>query len=112
VLGTAEHWAETYTSELAEFRSSGNVGEIWFGCDVQAATVGLAARLVDKLAHPSGAAGRAGWRVLDAGCGNGAMCLALAAAGCAREAPPARPQLLGGLCSDPLRPCLLPRLQV
>ena len=90
VLGTAEHWAETYTSELAEFRSSGNVGERWFGEDIEAATVGLAARLADRLTSPSGAAGRAGWRVLDAGCGNGALCLALAAAGYAREAPPVR----------------------
>lgn len=102
VLGTSEHWAETYTCELAEFRSSGNVGEIWFGEDTQAATVELAARLADRLPNPSGGAGRAGWRVLDAGCGNGAMCVALAAAGYVQlphgRSPP--PWLLGCRCSD------------
>lgn len=78
-LGTRSYWRNTYEQELASFvESSGSdAGEVWFGEGTQATVVAFAAAVVD--AH--GAAPRASARVLDLGCGNGALCVALARAG-------------------------------
>jgi hypothetical protein len=112
VLGTHAHWAAAYAAELAEFEASAGAdqGEVWFGEDTQATMVRFVTALVDAEAAAAAAAGggdassgaaaqtpeaaRAGWRVLDLGCGNGALCVALARAGCvARRARAARATL-------------------
>jgi SAM-dependent methyltransferase len=82
-LGKREHWEAAYSAELTEFRASDGVdcGEVWFGEDTQATMVAFVGQLAD--AEPS-RGGRAAWRVLDLGCGNGALSVALAHAGCAR----------------------------
>lgn len=102
MLGTHAHWASAYAAELAEFDASqgADQGEVWFGEDTQAVMVRFVAALVDadagapptaagESAAPAAAparqapeAGRAAWRVMDLGCGNGALCVALARAGC------------------------------
>ena len=99
VLGTHAHWAAAYAAELAEFEASAGAdqGEVWFGEDTQGTMVRFITALVDAEAAaatpgeggeaPSAAAqspeaARAAWRVLDLGCGNGALCVALARAGC------------------------------
>ena len=83
MLGTQEHWDCAYKAELAEFRASGgaDAGEVWFGEDTQAKMVAFVGEQTEAREPPGGAAGRAGWRVLDLGCGNGALCVALARAG-------------------------------
>lgn len=83
MLGTAEHWRSTYQAELETFRSSGGAdsGEVWFGEDTQATLVAFVARLVDANQLP-GSRKSGTCRVLDAGCGNGALCVALSRAGC------------------------------
>ena len=98
VLGTHAHWAAAYAAELAEFEASAGAdqGEVWFGEDTQAVMVRFVAAMVDAEAQAAAAGGaaaphvdaqaaaaaRAEWRVLDLGCGNGALCVALARAGC------------------------------
>ena len=98
VLGTHAHWAAAYAAELAEFEASAGAdqGEVWFGEDTQAVMVRFVTALVDaEVVAAAAAAGgaaphaaeppeaaRAAWRVLDLGCGNGALCVALARAGC------------------------------
>ena len=85
VLGRKEHWEEAYAAELATFRESQGAyaGEVWFGEDTQATMVELVARVAGASSLPQGeVGGRDAWRVLDLGCGNGALCVALARAGC------------------------------
>ncbi|KAG8970538.1 hypothetical protein FRC03_006667 [Tulasnella sp. 419] len=72
-LGTKEHWDSVYDLELKNFQDdSDDEGEIWFGKDSMKKMVKWA------LEHkpPSGSP-----FVLDIGCGNGALCIALVEAG-------------------------------
>jgi len=102
-LGTKSYWASAYDAELVEFRARADCGEVWFGEETQATMVSFVAGLVDESGR-----GRAELRVLDLGCGkspqpaaprwrllsprcvagNGALCVALAQAGCALRALP------------------------
>jgi len=82
VLGTREHWETAYEQELAAFKSRGDAGEVWFGEETQATMTAFTGAVVDAAQHPAGGTpGRASWRALDLGCGNGALAVALAQAG-------------------------------
>jgi len=66
-LGTKEYWDDAYARELQAFEDIGDVGEIWFGEDVQDRMVRwLTRKEVDTSSH-----------MLDLGTGNGMLLLAL-----------------------------------
>ncbi|GFO07459.1 protein-lysine N-methyltransferase mettl10 [Plakobranchus ocellatus] len=67
-LGSKEYWDAAYNRELKAFTDIGDVGEIWFGEDVQNRMVRWVSQRSDLL-HSA--------RVLDLGCGNGTMLLEL-----------------------------------
>ncbi|RUS77094.1 hypothetical protein EGW08_015149 [Elysia chlorotica] len=67
-LGTKEYWDAAYGRELKNFKDIGDVGEIWFGEDVQMRMV----RWVSERSNlPTSA------RLLDLGCGNGTLLIGL-----------------------------------
>lgn len=67
-LGTKDYWDAAYNRELKAFTDIGDVGEIWFGEDVQN-------RMVRWVSERSGLPTSA--RVLDLGCGNGTLLISL-----------------------------------
>ncbi|BFZ10353.1 hypothetical protein BsWGS_13392 [Bradybaena similaris] len=72
VLGTQKYWEETYSRELKVFHDVGDTGEIWFGEEVQD-------RIVQWLTNKSQLSVTS--RILDIGCGNGMLLLALRSEG-------------------------------
>ncbi|KAJ2776678.1 Protein-lysine N-methyltransferase efm4 [Coemansia javaensis] len=70
-LGCKEHWDRVYDDELANFDSSGDIGEVWFGEDVAEKMVDW---VCDNVSDRSA-------RVLDVGCGNGHLLAQLAERG-------------------------------
>ncbi len=68
-LGTKEHWDCEYARDLDTFREIGDEGEIWFGHHVQQRVV----RYMSSSKYVSKER-----RILEAGCGNGAMLVELA----------------------------------
>ncbi|BFF94259.1 EEF1A lysine methyltransferase 2 [Drosophila madeirensis] len=75
-LGTKEYWESSYTREIGNYKSHGDVGEIWFDEDSQQRVVDwlLKQEQIDKQTA----------RVLDLGCGNGMFLVALANEGYAQ----------------------------
>ncbi|XP_023171222.1 EEF1A lysine methyltransferase 2 [Drosophila hydei] len=69
-LGTREYWETSYTREIKNYKSHGDVGEIWFDEDSQQ-------RIVDWLLKQENIDKETA-RVLDLGCGNGMFLIALA----------------------------------
>ncbi|XP_030567594.1 EEF1A lysine methyltransferase 2 [Drosophila novamexicana] len=69
-LGTKEYWETSYTREIKNYKSHGDVGEIWFDEDSQQ-------RIVDWLLKQE-TLNKQTARVLDLGCGNGMFLVALA----------------------------------
>ncbi|KAH8238791.1 hypothetical protein KR038_000324 [Drosophila bunnanda] len=68
-LGTKEYWESSYTREIGNYKSHGDVGEIWFDEDSQQRVIDwLVKQQIDKQAA----------RVLDLGCGNGMFLVGLA----------------------------------
>jgi len=70
-LGTKEFWDDAYARELTNFDNIGDVGEIWFGEEVQNRMVRWLKR--KEIATSS--------RILDLGCGNGMLLVALSEEG-------------------------------
>lgn len=70
-LGTKEYWESSYTREIKNYKSHGDVGEIWFDEDSQQ-------RIVDWLLKQEENVDKQSARVLDLGCGNGMFLVALA----------------------------------
>ncbi|XP_062134035.1 EEF1A lysine methyltransferase 2 [Drosophila sulfurigaster albostrigata] len=68
-LGTKEYWENSYTREIQNYHSHGDVGEIWFDEDSQQ-------RIVDWLLKQENVDKQTA-RVLDLGCGNGMFLIAL-----------------------------------
>ncbi|XP_042857496.1 EEF1A lysine methyltransferase 2-like [Penaeus japonicus] len=71
-LGTKEHWESTYEQELSNFKSHGDIGDIWFGEDSMQ-------RVVDWILESDVI--KEHFSVLDIGCGNGALLLCLGSEG-------------------------------
>jgi len=69
-LGTQEYWDTLYKTEVSNFRSHGDVGEVWFGEDIAEKVVHWMERNVPKSSS-----------VLDIGCGNGMLLVDLARTG-------------------------------
>lgn len=90
-LGRHDFWESTYERELATLAETGDDGEVWFGEKVEEAVAAFCAELLPPPPPPSGSpsdpAGApsspapASPRVIDVGCGNGALLLALAGRG-------------------------------
>ncbi len=85
-LGRHEYWEATYATELANLSVTGDEGEVWFGEDVNEAAADFAAAQIGKRGAGAGA-GRPDPtsplpqpppRIVDVGCGNGALVFALA----------------------------------
>ncbi|ALC41855.1 CG9643 [Drosophila busckii] len=68
-LGTKDYWETSYTREIKNYKSHGDVGEIWFDEDSQQ-------RVVDWLLKQDNIDKQKA-RVLDLGCGNGMFLIAL-----------------------------------
>ncbi|XP_017047538.1 EEF1A lysine methyltransferase 2 [Drosophila ficusphila] len=67
-LGTQEYWESSYNREIRNYKSHGDVGEIWFDEDSQQRVIDwLLKQKVDKKSN-----------VLDLGCGNGMFLVGLA----------------------------------
>ncbi|KAH8412418.1 hypothetical protein KR009_001845 [Drosophila setifemur] len=75
-LGTQQYWESSYTREIGNYKSHGDVGEIWFDEDSQQ-------RVIDWLLKQDQIDKRAA-RVLDLGCGNGMFLVGLAQEGYSR----------------------------
>lgn len=69
-LGTKEYWETSYTREIGNYKSHGDVGEIWFDEDSQQ-------RVIDWLVKQEEIDKQTA-RVLDLGCGNGMFLVGLA----------------------------------
>ena len=94
-LGRHEYWESTYELELATLRETGDEGEVWFGGKVEETVAAFCAQLLllqtpptTTTSEPSSeappsppSAPRPQPRLLDVGCGNGALLLALAGRG-------------------------------
>ncbi|EDW00602.1 EEF1A lysine methyltransferase 2 [Drosophila grimshawi] len=70
-LGTKAYWETSYEREIKNYKSHGDVGEIWFDEDSQQ-------RIVDWLLKQQQTLHKQSARVLDLGCGNGMFLIALA----------------------------------
>ncbi|KAM8713154.1 hypothetical protein ACLKA7_013465 [Drosophila subpalustris] len=68
-LGTKDYWETSYTREIRNYKSHGDVGEIWFDEDSQQ-------RIVDWLLKQESIDKQTA-RVIDLGCGNGMFLIAL-----------------------------------
>jgi EEF1A lysine methyltransferase 2 len=86
-LGRHDYWESTYERELATLEETGDEGEVWFGGKVEEAVAGFCAALLllpksesDPPSSPPPPPPLAP-RLLDVGCGNGALLLALAKRG-------------------------------
>lgn len=66
-LGTQEYWDHRYKEEVKNYRSHGDVGEIWFGEDI----VDRIIRWIKKQKYDKTD------RILDIGCGNGMLLVEL-----------------------------------
>ncbi|KAK6994757.1 protein-lysine N-methyltransferase mettl10 [Biomphalaria glabrata] len=66
-LGTQEYWDEAYSRELKNYNEVGDVGEIWFGEEAQDRMVNWLVKSGRSLSD----------HILDIGCGNGMLLLAL-----------------------------------
>lgn len=71
-LGTLEYWEERYRQEINNFRSNGDVGDIWFGEDILEKLL----RWISSCAVIHKTA-----KIVDVGCGNGIMLVELARLG-------------------------------
>ena len=68
LLGTKEHWDSTYATELDNYCSHGDDGEVWFGNKVQKEIVDyLSCNISDRSVS-----------IMDIGCGNGMLLVQLA----------------------------------
>ncbi|XP_017768330.1 PREDICTED: protein-lysine N-methyltransferase mettl10 [Nicrophorus vespilloides] len=65
-LGTQEYWDKRYKHEVKNFRTHGDVGEVWFGDDIVVRIL----RWFEKNVDPSQS-------ILDLGCGNGMLLIDL-----------------------------------
>ncbi|XP_015585322.1 EEF1A lysine methyltransferase 2 [Cephus cinctus] len=72
-LGTQEYWEKTYALEIANFRSHGDVGEVWFGEDSALRIVRWMRSRTDLINQND--------KIIDLGCGNGMMLVELAEEG-------------------------------
>ena len=79
-LGRHDYWESTYERELVTLQETADEGEVWFGGKVEEA---VAAFCADLLLPPKQSSGPSPQqpRLLDVGCGNGALLLALASRG-------------------------------
>uniref|UniRef100_A0A0B6YRR5 Protein-lysine N-methyltransferase ORF32355 n=1 Tax=Arion vulgaris TaxID=1028688 RepID=A0A0B6YRR5_9EUPU len=68
ILGTQQYWDDAYNRELKAYEDVGDVGEIWFGEEVQERLIRW---LTEKSQLPPTA------RLLDIGCGNGMLLVEL-----------------------------------
>ncbi|XP_064536567.1 EEF1A lysine methyltransferase 2 [Drosophila montana] len=95
-LGTKEYWETSYTREIKNYKSHGDVGEIWFDEDSQQ-------RIVDWLLKQE-TLNKQTARVLDLGCGNGMFLIALANEGFAQltgvDYSPKAIELAKGIAKD------------
>ncbi|XP_012287836.1 EEF1A lysine methyltransferase 2 [Orussus abietinus] len=73
VLGTQEYWEKTYSVEIDNFKSHGDVGEIWFGEDSALRIIRWVSSSPEILQTSD--------KIIDVGCGNGMMLVKLAEAG-------------------------------
>lgn len=71
-LGTRAHWDSVYEEELTNFEELGDEGEIWFGVETVEKMVDWTVNNVPHTTNPS---------ILEVGCGNGVLLLALSEAG-------------------------------
>lgn len=71
-LGTKEYWDSTYDTELSNYKSDGNIGDIWFGEESIERVLNwmLESDMVNLQSS-----------IIDVGCGNGAFLICLAAEG-------------------------------
>lgn len=70
-LGTKEYWEKSYNSEIKNYKSHGDVGEVWFDEDSQIRVI----TWILKKEIPED------WSIIDIGCGNGMMLIELAREG-------------------------------
>ena len=88
-LGRHDYWESTYERELATLQETGDEGEVWFGGKVEEAVAAFCAELLlpppspppPPPFPPPPSSAALGPRLIDVGCGNGALLLALAARG-------------------------------
>lgn len=96
-LGTKEYWETSYTREIKNYKSHGDVGEIWFDEDSQQ-------RIVNWLLKQGENVDKQSERVLDLGCGNGMFLVALANEGFAQltgcDYSPKAIELAEGIAKD------------
>ncbi|KAK7690916.1 hypothetical protein QCA50_006019 [Cerrena zonata] len=71
-LGTKAHWDDVYSTEIDNFETIGDEGEIWFGEDSMEKMVDWVVDNIPKDPNPS---------ILEVGSGNGALLFALVEAG-------------------------------
>lgn len=72
-LGTHAYWERSYGREIANYRTHGDVGEVWFDEDSQLRVIKWMLKRANTL--PTDA------RIIDLGCGNGMMLIELAREG-------------------------------
>lgn len=79
-LGRHDYWESTYERELATLAETGDEGEVWFGEKVEEAVAAFCAKLLlsGEASDSDPGASAPPPRLLDVGCGNGALLLALA----------------------------------
>lgn len=82
-LGRHDYWESTYERELATLQETGDEGEVWFGGKVEEAVAAFCAELLlaPSSQQPPQPSSSSQPRILDVGCGNGALLLALAGRG-------------------------------
>ena len=107
-LGRHDHWEEVYATELANLDITGDEGEVWFGAEVNETMADFTAGLLlveEKKPDDGPTSPFPPSRLLDAGCGNGALVFALADRGFGGAPPAADPHptlpLLVGLDYSP-----------
>lgn len=66
-LGTREYWESSYDSEIKNYKSHGDVGEVWFDEDSQLRVINW--MLKKEIPFD--------WTIIDIGCGNGMMLIEL-----------------------------------
>lgn len=72
-LGTHAYWEKSYSREIANYRTHGDVGEVWFDEDSQLRVINWMLRRSDSISTDAA--------IIDLGCGNGMMLIELAREG-------------------------------